>query len=207
MTVAPFALSFPDFPGIGSLMSRADARPPRLRSAAVPRPLSMTATRMTGTRALALPLTAALLLGATLAGCGKSLPGEGRGHSAGVTTVPGTGALAASGLATKNTTRVGGADPIADAAAVALTVNPGLTPATRPAAVVLVNAHDWTAALAASALSGAPLGAPLLYSEGGALPAISSKALGALKPRGSALLGGAQVIAIDTSASPAGYRT
>jgi hypothetical protein len=162
---------------------------------------------VTASRALVRPLAVTLLLSAAFVGCGKSLPGEGRGHSAGVTTVAGTGALAASGLATKNTTRVGGADPIADAAAVALTVNPGLTPATRPAAVVLVNAHDWTAALAASALAGAPLGAPLLYSEGGALPAISYKALGALKPRGSALLGGAQLVAIDTPATPPGYRT
>ena len=153
------------------------------------------------------PLTVALLLGATLAGCGKSFPGEGRSHNAGVTTVAGAGALAASGLATKNTTRLGGADPIADAAAVALAVNPGLTPATRPAAVVLVNDRDWTAALAASALAGTPLGAPLLYSEGDTLPAISGATLGALKPRGSALLEGTQVIQIGTSAAPVGYRT
>src|ERR1700679_3002326 len=104
-------------------------------------------------RALAGPLMATLILGAALAGCGKSLPGEGQSHGAVVTTVPGAGALAASGLATKNTTRLGGADPIADAAAVALAVNPGLTPATRPAAVTLVNDRDWTAALAASALA------------------------------------------------------
>lgn len=153
------------------------------------------------------PLAAALLLGATLAGCGKSLPGEGRGHSAGVTTVAGASTLAASGLATKNTTRLGGADPIADAAAVALAVNPGLTPATRPAAVVLVNDRDWTAALAASALAGAPLGAPLLYAEGDTLPAISGEALGALKPRGSARLGGTQVIEVGSTAAPTGYRT
>jgi hypothetical protein len=158
-------------------------------------------------RASAWPLAATVLLGATFAGCGKSLPGEGRSHSAGVTTVAGAGTLAASGLATKNTTRLGGADPIADAAAVALAVNPGLTPATRPAAVVLVDDRDWTAALAASALAGAPLGAPLLYAEGDTLPAISGEALGALKPRGSARLGGTQVVEVGTAAAPAGYRT
>ena len=98
-----------------------------------------------------------------------------RGRGAAGDDVAGTGALAASGLATKNTTRLGGADPIADAAAVALAVNPGLTPATRPAAVVLVDARNWTAALAASALASAPLGAPLLYSEGDTLPAISGR--------------------------------
>jgi hypothetical protein len=148
-----------------------------------------------------------LLAGAPLAGCGKSLPSEGRRAGAGITTVASAGALAASGLATKNTTRLGGANPVADAAAVALAVDPGLTPATRPPAVVLVDAREWTAALAASALASAPLGAPLLYAEGDALPAISGEALRALRPLGAAPLGGAQVIAIGTSAAPAGYRT
>jgi putative cell wall-binding protein len=161
---------------------------------------------MLASSAFARPLVVALLLGATLAGCGKSFPSESQSRGAGVTTVAGTGALAASGLATKNTTRLGGADPIADAAAVALAVDPGLTPATRPAAVVLVNAHNWIAALASSALASAPLSAPLLYCEGDTLPAISAQALAALRPRGAASLGGAQVIAIDTAATPGGYR-
>jgi hypothetical protein len=157
--------------------------------------------------ALLLLLLGGLLLAAALAGCGKSLPVEGQGRGAEVMTVPGTGALAASGLATKNTTRLGGSGPVADAAAVALAVNPGLTAATRPAAVVLVNEQDWTAALAAAALAGSTLGAPLLYSDGDSLPAISGEALKAMRPRGAALLQGAQVIAIGTSAAPAGYRT
>jgi hypothetical protein len=159
-----------------------------------------------------LPLALTLLLGglllsAALAGCGKSLPAEAQGHGAEVTTVPGTDALAASGLATKNTTRLGGTDPVADAAAVALAVNPGLTPATRPPAVVLVDEQDWIAALAAAALAGSPVGAPLLYSDGDTLPAISGDALKAMRPRGAPLLGGAQVIEVGTSAAPAGYRT
>ena len=87
-------------------------------------------------------------------------------------------------------------------------VYPGLTTATRPQAVVLVDDHDWPAALAASALAGAPLGAPLLYSEGATLPAVSRQALAAMKPTGAARLGGAQVIRIGTAtAAPAGYRT
>jgi hypothetical protein len=191
------------------IRSRALTQPRALtRPRVLIRPRALTRPRvLIRPRALSRPLAATVLLGATLAGCGKSLPSEGRGHSAGVTTVAGAGALAASGLATKNTTRLGGADAIADAAAVALAVNPGLTPATRPAAVVLVNDRDWSAALAASALATAPLGAPLLYAEGDALPAISGEALGALKPRGSALLGGTQVIELGTTAAPAGYRT
>ena len=159
-------------------------------------------------RARPCSLAALLLLGAALAGCGKSLPGQtGASSEAAVATVAGTGQLAASGLATKNTTRLGGSNPVADAAAVALATNPGLTPATRPQAVVLVNDGDWTAALAAAALASSPLNAPLLYSEANSLPALSAQALAALKPTGAALLGGAQVIEVGTSAAPAGYRT
>ncbi len=158
------------------------------------------------------PLAAALALGVAAAllaaGCGKSLPRESAAaRGAGVTTVSGGTTLAAGGLATKNTTRLGGASPIADAAAVALAVNPGLTPTTRPQAVVLVNDRDWPAALAAAALASAPIGAPLLYSEGNTLPALSSAALAALHPRGAPTLGGAQVVEVDTSAAPAAYRT
>jgi hypothetical protein len=152
-------------------------------------------------------LVGALVLGVALTGCGKSPVSGGAGRSQGVVRAAGVGAVAISGLATKNTTRLGGAGPVADAAAVALTVDPGLTPATRPGAVVLVDEHDWPAALAAAALASPPLGAPLLYSDGNSLPAISKEALTALRPSGSGLLGGAQVIEIGTTAAPAGYVT
>jgi hypothetical protein len=160
--------------------------------------------------ALPRSLVLALLCGAALAGCGKTLPVEGTGHggaSASVTTVAGTNQLGASGLATKNTTRLGGSSPMVDAAAVALATNPGLTPATRPQAVVLVDDRDWPAALAAAALASSPLRAPLLYTEGSSLPTLSAQALAALKPTGAALLGGAQVIAVGPASAPAGYRT
>ncbi len=151
---------------------------------------------------------AALLLGAALlTGCGKSLPAEGHSRGAAVTTVAGTSQLAASGVATENTTRLGGANPVADAAAVALATYPGLTPATRPQAVVLVDDRNWPAALAASALASSPLRAPILYGEGSSLPALSAQALAALKPTGATRLGGAQVIEVGAAAAPAGYRT
>jgi hypothetical protein len=111
-------------------------------------------------------------------------------------------------VATKNTTRLGGADPAADAAAVARAVYPGLTAATRPQAVVLVNQRNWPATIAAAALAGAPLGAPLLYADGNRLPDTSVQALTAMRPVGAAALGGAQVIRIGTSAAvPDGYST
>src|SRR5439155_12384770 len=91
--------------------------------------------------------------------------------------VPGTVSIV-----TKNPTRVGGADAASDAAAVARTVFPGLTPATRASAVALVDEHDWPAALASAALASAPLGAPLLYTNARALPAVSEQALAAVRP-------------------------
>src|SRR5271167_2833502 len=136
---------------------------------------------------------ALLASSAAVAGCGKSsasLSGEGKG---GPSTPATPGALA---VTTKNTTRLGGADPASDAAAVARAVYPGLTAATRPQAVVLVQEHDWPASLAASALASAPLGAPLLYAERGALPEASSQALQAMQPPGAHVLGGAQVIRV-----------
>jgi hypothetical protein len=150
-------------------------------------------------------LLLALLAGATLAGCGKSAPApsaDGSGEQIAPVSTQGAG-----GLSTKNTTRLGGADPAIDAAAAARAVYPGLTASTRPQAVVLVDEHDWPAALAASALASAPLGAPLLYSDGSTLPAVSAEALAAMHPTGAAQAGGAQVIRIGTApATPAGYR-
>jgi len=147
-----------------------------------------------------------VLAGAALAGCGKTAPPPPGSSGAPIAQVSIQGA---GGLSTKNTTRLGGSDPATDAAAVARAVYPGLTASTRPQAVVLVDEHDWPAALAASVLASAPLGAPLLYSEGSSLPAVSSQALAAMHPTGAAQATGAQVIRVGatTAAAPAGYRT
>ncbi|MGH2904882.1 MAG: hypothetical protein ACRDK7_15070 [Solirubrobacteraceae bacterium] len=159
-------------------------------------------------RAPASRLPAALFVCAALAGCGKSSPSPSSDSGAPLAPVSTAGA---GGLATKNTTRLGGADPVIDAAAVARAVYPGLTAGSRPQAVVLVSNRDWTAALLASMLASAPLGAPLLYSEGSTLPGVSSQALTAMQPTGDREAGGAQVIRIGAPAAlpaaPAGYRT
>jgi hypothetical protein len=151
-------------------------------------------------------LLIALLVVTALAGCGKAAPVSSTSSGAPIAVV---GVQGAGGLSTKNTTRLGGPDPATDAAAVARAVYPGLTATTRPQAVVLVDEHDWPAALAASALASAPLGAPLLYSDGSSLSAVSSQALAAMHPTGAAQVAGAQVIRIGTTtaAAPAGYRT
>jgi hypothetical protein len=147
----------------------------------------------------------AVALAAALAGCGKSLPSEdeGRGNSGVIVPVSPQGAGA---VATKNTTRLGGVDAATDAAAVAVAVHPGLTAAGRPQAVVVVDEGEWPAALAAAALAGAPLGAPLLYGNGEGLPKVSEEALKTMRPTGAAALGGAQVIAVGQAPAPAGWR-
>ena len=110
-------------------------------------------------------------------------------------------------FATKNTTRVGGADPVADAAAVARAVYPGGAPDTRPRAVVLADQNVWQAALAAAVLMSNPLRAPLLLSDGGDLPQASADALAQLAPTGASELGGAQVVRIGDAPAPSGYRS
>ncbi|HZV75580.1 MAG TPA: cell wall-binding repeat-containing protein [Conexibacter sp.] len=113
-------------------------------------------------------------------------------------------------FATKNTTRVGGADAIANAAAVARAVYPGGGAGgteSRPRAVVLADQRLWPAALAASVLMSAPLRAPLLLSDGGDLPQASADALAALAPTGASELGGAQVVRIGGAPAPSGYRS
>ena len=134
-------------------------------------------------------------LAAALAGCGKS----GRQTSAGggpakqLAPVQEQGAVS---VATRNTTRLGGAEAAADAASVARAVYPGLTAETRPKAVVVADEHDWPAALAAASLASAPTGAPLLYSDAGSLPSVSRQTLEAMHPTGLPKLGNTQVISI-----------
>jgi hypothetical protein len=154
------------------------------------------------------PLLAVLALAAAgLAGCGKGGPEQVSGSAQARKLAPVTVQGAVS-VATRNTTRLGGADVASDAAAVARAVYPGLTAATRPLAVVLVDEHDWLPALAASVLASAPTGAPILFSEGETLPAVSRQTLEAMHPLGAPSIGGAQVISIGTSAPvPAGYVT
>jgi hypothetical protein len=105
-------------------------------------------------------------------------------------------------FATKNTTRVGGADPVADAAGVAQAVFPSRSKDTRPSAVVLVDQDDWRAGIAAAQLSAAPVRAPVLFTEGDELPEASADALEKLQPTGARRAGDAEVIRIGDVAEP-----
>ena len=147
-----------------------------------------------------LPAVLALCGALALGGCGKGAAERPAAHGGPTKAVAAVAAGGAVSVVTRNTTRLGGADVATDATAVARAVYPGLTSATRPQAVVLVDERDWPAALAASELASAPLNAPIIYSEGDVLPAVSLEALEALDPQGASALGGVQVLRIGTSA-------
>ena len=106
-------------------------------------------------------------------------------------------------LATKNTTRVPGGDPVADAADVARAVFPEL----KPKAVTLVDSRDWRAGISAAQLAGGALRAPVLLAQGSSLPSATKSALTALQPTGAAKAGGAQVLRVGTQADAAGLKT
>ncbi|HMJ96085.1 MAG TPA: hypothetical protein VK486_09540 [Thermoleophilaceae bacterium] len=110
--------------------------------------------------------------------------------------------------ATRNTVRVGGGDPASDAAGVAGALYPATGDSDRPTAVVLVDQNDWVTGIAASVLSGRPIGAPILLADGKDLPAVTEDVLKRLAPKGSDLSKDAQVIRIGAdTARPDGYKT
>jgi hypothetical protein len=110
-------------------------------------------------------------------------------------------------FATKNTTRVAGADPTADAAAVALAVWPSTGDLAGPDAVTLVDSTNWTAGVAASSLVAPPIGSPTLLTEAGDVPPLTGSALRELNPQGSDTTAGRQVFAVGGAPSPEGYQS
>ena len=110
--------------------------------------------------------------------------------------------------ATRNTVRVGGGDAAADAAGVAGALFPATGDSDRPTAVVLVDQEDWITGIAASALAGSPIGAPILLTDGDELPAVTEETLERLDPTGSDLSEDAQVIRMGPDvARPQGFKT
>jgi hypothetical protein len=105
-------------------------------------------------------------------------------------------------FATKNTTRVAGGDSVATAAGAARAIYPARTDESSPRAVVIVEQGDWRAAISAAQLMARPLSAPVLFSDGGELPAASAEALEELAPSGAEEAGDAQVIRIGDAAEP-----
>jgi hypothetical protein len=111
-------------------------------------------------------------------------------------------------IATKNTTRVDGGDPIVDAAGVALAEYPSTGGGTHPSVVVLAPTDSWQGAIAASVFASAPLRAPILLAGSSSLPSATKDALDALNPIGSGQVSGAQVIRVgDVPSLPGGERS
>jgi hypothetical protein len=109
-------------------------------------------------------------------------------------------------FATKNTTRIAGADPIADAAGAALAVFPSTGGIEGPDAVALAPSGDWTAGIAAAVLASDPIRAPLLLGEPDDVPDLTLDALVSLAPQGSAATRDAQLFAIGDVQAPDGLR-
>jgi hypothetical protein len=144
---------------------------------------------------------AALVVAGCGGGGGDSAPPQLRVES---NDQQGVAKLGFPSVATRNTTRVGGADAASDAAGVANAVFPATSDATRPSAVVIVGSTDWQGGIAASALAAAPVRAPVLLAQGGELPAVTTDSLQRLSPKGAELAKGAQVIRVGDVPDPGG---
>ena len=157
------------------------------------------------------PLAALLLLCVVLAGCSIGDDGNGGGIPSDAPTAEQTEAAEKLGfpaVATRNTVRIGGGDPVADLAGAATAVFPATSTRDRPNAVVLVDKDDWQGAVAASVLNAQPLGAPLLASDGDELPAATEDALERLDPNGADLARDAQVIRVGADPpAPSGMKS
>jgi putative cell wall-binding protein len=110
-------------------------------------------------------------------------------------------------FATRNTTRVSGADPAADAAGVALATFPSSASGRGPTAVSLVNGDDWADAIAASSLIAEPTRIPILLSDGDQLGELTTNAIEALAPQGSPATDQAQLLEIGSAPSASGLKT
>jgi hypothetical protein len=186
---------------------QAVSKPPRTRRRRGSIPFALKA--IVGLVVVAVAFIVAAVLGGSgsttsAPGPGASAPIGGGGETSQAPAAQTSSQLGYPAFATKNTTRVGGADPASNAAGVALATFPSTTPSQRPAAVTLVGEANWQGAIAASVLMAAPVGAPVMISAPGGVPDPTSAALTALDPQGSDATGGAQAFAVGEVATPDG---
>jgi Cell wall binding domain 2 (CWB2) len=110
-------------------------------------------------------------------------------------------------VATRNTTRISGPDPIDDAAAAALATHPPAPEAAPLEAVTLVPDDDWQAGIAASVLAGPPLRLPVLISQHGTVPDATTQALAQLDPKGGGASGDVAVYSAGGASVPSGLKS
>lgn len=108
---------------------------------------------------------------------------------------------------TRNTSRIDGSDPIADAAEVALATHPRFPGAEQIDSVALVASASWQGAVAASVLAGDPLRVPILFGQQGSLPDPTQEALDTLDPQGGKAPNDSAVYAIGDVEAPSGLKT
>ncbi|MDX6606591.1 MAG: hypothetical protein QOD14_1131 [Solirubrobacterales bacterium] len=110
-------------------------------------------------------------------------------------------------VATRNTTRISGPDPTDDAAAAALATHPPAPEAAPLEAVTLVPDDNWQAGIAASVLAGPPTRMPVLVSQHGSVPDVTTQALAQLNPRGGGASGGVALYAAGGASVPSGLKS
>jgi hypothetical protein len=115
------------------------------------------------------------------------------------------GALGFPAAATRNTTRIGGSDPVDISIASAFASYPTAGPGAPPAAVTIVDADDWQSGVAAASLSALPVGSPIILAPSGTLSAAGADALEQLNPLGSPDTGETKVFTVGKVAPPSGY--
>jgi len=115
------------------------------------------------------------------------------------------GALGFPVVATRNTTRISGSDPVDISIAAAFAAYPTTGPGTPPPAVTIVDAEDWQSGVAAASLSAGPVGAPILLAPSGTLSNDGADALAQLNPLGAPETNETKVFTVGKVAPPSGY--
>lgn len=108
-------------------------------------------------------------------------------------------------IATRNTSRISGTNPVDISLAAALAAYPTTGPGTPPAAVSVVSADDWQAGIVASSFSSAPVGSPILLAPSGTLSEDGLSVIEQLDPTSSPTTGLAEVFTFGRVAPPSGY--
>lgn len=108
-------------------------------------------------------------------------------------------------VATRNTTRINGSDPVDISLAAALAAYPTTGPGTPPSAVSVVADDDWQAGLVASSFSKPPIGAPILLAPSGTLSEDGLSVVNQLEPNGSPTTGGNEVFTFGRVAPPSDF--